>query len=73
MNGTSRSLNAGDVRGLSRLLAELLGIVSQQFFHMIAIQRLGQKDAYRRIREVDDADFKTAMKMIDALLPERHL
>lgn len=63
-------MTEGDVRGLSALLAELLGVVSQQFFHMITLQRLGHDAAYRRLREVDDADFKTALKIIDALLPE---
>ncbi|MEM9477421.1 MAG: hypothetical protein AAGA71_19185 [Pseudomonadota bacterium] len=63
-------MSEGDVRGLSVLLAELLGVVSQQFFHMITLQRLGHAAAYRRIREVDDVDFKTAMKIVDALLPE---
>lgn len=33
-------MTLGDVSGLSALLAELLGVVSQQFFHMITLHRL---------------------------------
>ncbi|MDX8350480.1 hypothetical protein SLH49_21025 [Cognatiyoonia sp. IB215446] len=50
------------------LLTLLLTAVSQQFFHMLILRSLGHEALAMRIKEVDDADFVSAMQIMDWLV-----
>lgn len=56
---------------LRSLLAELLSAVSQQFFHILLLRRIGEAELTRRFVEVDDEDFKITMAIVDLLVERR--
>ncbi|MEM9148306.1 MAG: hypothetical protein AAGC57_19245 [Pseudomonadota bacterium] len=54
------------------MLTWLLTAVSQQFFHMLRLGKLGQQEVSARLKQVDDIDFPNAMQIIDLLLSHGH-
>jgi len=57
-----------DPDALLDLLRCELDATNQQFVHILALGLWGEKEAVKRITEVDDVDFSNAMRIIDYLL-----
>lgn len=62
----SRGLTLED-QYFADLLPLLLAAVSQQFSHMLILRQLGQLELAAGIKEVDDVDFVSAMRIMDLL------
>lgn len=56
-----------EVAALTRLLRVALTAVNQQFTHILALSAWGERVLADRIKEVDDVDFPTALRIIDHL------
>lgn len=71
-NDPKPDLNASNCVEENQYFAEILPIllstVAQQFLHMLILRRQGQPAMVARIKEVDDADFVSAMRVIDLLI-----
>lgn len=60
--------HTGENQYFAEILPRLLGAVSQQFLNMLILRKLGYPALAMRIKEVDDADFVSSMKLMELLV-----